>query len=171
MKLKDLLFISIIAMSSLAIAHEGTKVGVVDADIVIQKSAKGKAFFDEYQAFVTGKEEEIKTMMEGYRAQEKDFQAKQASLSDDKRRAMAIELQRLQTDIKRKQEDAQRETKSMLNNRLEQFRKELAPLIRAVAQEKGLDLVINFGPNSNLVYISETINITEAVIKKYDESQ
>jgi Skp family chaperone for outer membrane proteins len=34
--------------------------------------------------------------------------------------------------------------------------------------EKGLDLVLNYGSQSNIVYVKETINITGDVVKKYD---
>ncbi len=156
------------AFAPLALA-QGNRIGVVDADVVIQKSAKGKQFFDNYKGFIDGKEGEMKTMIDSYREKEKDFQAKQASLSEEKSKAMALELQTLQTEIKRKREDAERESKLMLNEALDNFRKELAPLIRQVAQEQQLDLVLNLGPNSNMVYVSDQINITEAVIKKYDE--
>lgn len=148
---------------------QGTKIGVVDADIVIQKSERGKAFFEEYQAFAQSKKGEIDAKIEEYRAMEKDYNAKSGSLSEDKRVEMYQSLERYQTDIRRMQEDAKRESESKLSLGLEKFRKELAPLIRQVAQEKGLDLVLNYGPNSNMVYFSDTINITDAVIQKYNE--
>ena len=148
-----------------------TAIGVVDADVVIQKSAKGKAFFEQYQNVIKQKQDEIKAMVDSFQAQQKDLQAKAASLSPDKAKEMRDELTRMQTDIKRKQEDAQRETESQLNDKLNEFRKELAPLIREIATEKGLDLVINYGPNSNLVYISDKVNITNDVIAKYDSKQ
>ena len=147
---------------------QGTKIGVVDADVVIQKSAKGKKFFDEYQVFAKSKKDSIDAQIEAYRAAEKDYNAKSGSLSEDKRLESYQALERQQTDIRRMQEDAKRESEAKLSVGLDKFRKELAPLIRQVAQEMGLDLVLNYGPNSNMVYFSDTINITDAVIAKYD---
>jgi len=167
---KKMIFALAAALFASNILAQGSRIGVVDADVVIQKSAKGKAFFEDYQAFVKGKDDEIKGLIEGYQEKQKEYQAKQASLSEEKAKDMALELQRLQTDIKRKREDAERESQLRLNEGLDRFRRELAPLIRQIAQELGLDLVLNFGPNSNMVYFSDKINITEAVIKKYDES-
>ncbi len=156
------------ALSAVALA-QGSKVGVVDADVVIQKCEKGKKFFEDYKAFAQGKRDEIEAMVTRFREQEKDFNAKRASLSEDKLREMGSELQKLQTEITRKQEDAKRESDTMLNEGLDKFRKELGPLIRQVALEKDLDLVFNIGPQSNMVYVNESIDITEEVIKKYDE--
>ena len=158
-------------MTCAAFAHEGTRIGVVDADIVIQKSAKGKAFFEEYKTLIKAKEDKIQAMIQTYQTQKKDLQAKAASLSEDKALDMQRNLKRMETDIKREQEDAERETKNLLNERLDTFRKELAPLIRAVAKEMNLDIVMNYGPQSGLVYFKENVNITDNVIKKYDEMQ
>ncbi len=169
MQIRNWTFLIVAAgFAPLALA-QGNRIGVVDADVVIQKSAKGKTFFEEYNVFIAGKEGEMKTMIDSYREKEKDFQAKQASLSEEKSKAMAVELQNLQTDIKRQREDAERESRQRLNEALDNFRKELMPLIRQVAQEKQLDLVLNLGPKSNMAYINPQINITEAVIMKYDE--
>lgn len=148
---------------------QGTKVGVVDADVVIQQSTKGKAFFDEYQEFRKERQAAIEAKMTEYREKEEAFQAKVASMSEDKRKESRLDLERLATDIQRAREDAQRESDRRLQVALENFRKELAPLIRQIAVEKGLDMVFNYGPQSNLVYFADTVTITEAVIKKWDE--
>lgn len=169
--MRKTLFATLLIALAGSFATAQTKIGVVDADVVIQRSAKGKAFFEQYQGLIKQRQDEIKAMVDNYRAQEKDLQAKAASLSADKAREMRDQLQRMQTDIKRKQEDAEAEAQKTLNDKLDEFRKELAPLIRQIAQEMSLDLVINYGPNSNLVYISDNVNITDDVIQKYDTQQ
>ncbi len=163
---------SLIVLSALCLPAmaQGTKVAIVDADVIVQKSQKGKAFFDEFQKFTEGKRTEIEKMVESFQAKQKDLQAKAASMSEDKKKESALELQRLQTEIQRAQEDAKRESDLRLNTALERFRKEIAPLVRQVAIEKGIDMVINNGPNTGLVYFSDSVNLTDAVIKAYDES-
>lgn len=164
---------SLIVLSALCLPAmaQGTKVAIVDADVIVQKSQKGKAFFDEFQKFTEGKRTEIEKMVESFQAKQKDLQAKAASMSEDKKKESALELQRLQTEIQRAQEDAKRESDLRLNTALERFRKEIAPLVRQVAIEKGIDMVINNGPNTGLVYFSDAVNLTDAVIKAYDESK
>ncbi|CAM2007283.1 OmpH family outer membrane protein [Acanthopleuribacter pedis] len=164
----SLIVLSALCMPALA---QGTKVAIVDADVIVQKSQKGKAFFEEFQKFTEGKRTEIEKMVEGFQAKQKDLQAKAASMSEDKKKESAMELQRLQTEIQRAQEDAKRESDLRLNTALERFRKEIAPLVRQVAIEKGIDMVLNNGPNTGLVYFSDAVNLTDAVIKAYDESQ
>ncbi|MCB1043875.1 MAG: OmpH family outer membrane protein [Acidobacteria bacterium] len=166
-----MLRLALCMLATAGIAQAQVKIGIVDAEVVIQKCAKGKAFFEAYQKEVKAKQGDIDTMIETYRAKEKDAQAKAASMSQEALSDLRAELQRLQTDIKRKQEDYQREMQIKLDGQLEQFRRELAPLIRQVAQEQGLDLVLNYGPETNIVFISDKINITSTVTQKYDEMQ
>lgn len=166
---KKMIFALTLAVATTGLMAQGTKVAVVDADVVIQQSKKGKAFFEEYQAFNKERRDAIEAKVTDFRAKEQDFQAKAASMSEDKRKETRLELERLRTDIQRLQEDAQRESDRRLQQALDGFRKELAPLISQIAVEKGLDMVFNYGPQSNLVYFSDVVNITDAVIKKWDE--
>ncbi|MCB1044380.1 MAG: OmpH family outer membrane protein [Acidobacteria bacterium] len=154
-----------------AFGQEGpVKIGIVDADIVIQESIKGKRFFQEFEQFGKQKSDEIQARVSEYSDKEKDYKNKVNSLSEDKRREMVVQLQNLEKDIKRMQEDAKQESDRRLNDALSKFRKELGPVIQAVAEEMKLDIIINHGPQSNLVYFNARVDITDAVIKKYDES-
>ena len=145
-----------------------SKVAVVDAELVIQNSILGKRFSKEMEDFSTKRSGEIKAKFEEFKAKEKDFQAKAASLSEDKRRSLGLELERMQTDIKRMQEDAKRESDLKINEALERFRRDLIPVIKGVAESKGMDLVMNIGPGSNIAYVNTNIDITEEVVKAYD---
>jgi outer membrane protein len=158
----------ILAINVVAINAQGTKVGVVDAEAVIQQSKKGKSFFTEMENLKKQKESEIDGLVNALQAKQKDAQANAASMTEAKKQEVGLELQRMQNNLKRQSEDAQRELQIKLNNGLERFQKEISPLIRQVAVEKGLDLVLNYGSQSNIVYVKETINITGDVVKKYD---
>lgn len=170
MKIKNIIIATAFLLAGFqALAHEGAKIGIVDPNAVIQESVKGKEFFAKYEAFLKGKEAEIKTMVDNFEAGRKDLQAKAASLAADKATAMRDSLERQQKDIKRAQEDAEREAKAMLNDNLGIFEREIGPIVREVAQEKTLDLVLT--RSQNMAFVSEAVDITADVIKKYDEKQ
>ena len=147
---------------------QGTVIGVVDANRVIEESIAGKAFFKEMEDFSQKKKNEIERLVTIYENIEKDYRAKLASLSEDKRQEFNLLLQDKAKDIKRKQEDAEREYQLKLNKELDRFQLELYPLIRQIALEKGLDLVLNNSSNTDIVFVSERIDITQDVITKYD---
>jgi len=157
----------LLGFSTLGLA-QGTKVGIVDAELVIQNSIKGKRFFKEMDEFGKTRSQQIEAKVAEFRDLEKEYKAKFNSLSEDKRDAMALDLQNLELEVKRLREDAKREQDRKVNTALDKFRKELAPLIRQVAEEQGYDIIINHGPQSNLVFFSKAVDITEAVVGKYD---
>lgn len=148
-----------------------SNIAIVDADMIIQKSDKGKEFFAQMEEFSQSKREAIQKKVEDFRSKQKDVQAKAASMSEDKKSEALVNLQNMENEIKRMQEDAEREHKMKLNEGLERFQKELGPLIRQVAIEKGFDAVFNYGASSGLVYFSESIDITDLVIQRYNATQ
>jgi Skp family chaperone for outer membrane proteins len=147
---------------------QGTTIAVVDAETVIQSSIKGKRFFTEMENFGKKRTEEIKAKVDQLREKDKEFQAKVNSLSEDKRKSMQQEMQKLDTEIKRMQEDAKRESDMRVNDALDNFRRELIPVIEQVAKARKAEIVLNIGPGSNIAYLSPTLDITPEVVKAYD---
>jgi len=147
-----------------------TNIGVVDFERVIKNSAKGKAFFVELEDFQKGKKAAIDAMAQQLREKQKEAQAKAASLSEDKKQELGMELEGLNTKLKRAREDAERESQIKIQSGLDRIQSELEPLVRQVALEKDLQLVLSYGAQTGIVFVHEKIDITADVIKKYDES-
>jgi len=167
---KKLMMIALLGALSAAPVAAQTNVGVVDFEVVIQKSTKGKAFFEELNQFREAKKADLDARVAAYQEKQKDAQAKAASLSEDKKVALGQELQQMQTDLKRFQEDAERATQVKVKTGLDVIQKQLVPLVRQIALEKDLHLVLHYGQQSEIVFFHDKINITADVIKKYDES-
>lgn len=166
---KKLILAALLGLLALP-AFAQTNVGVVDFNLVIQKSVKGKAFFEELDAFKQTKQGELDGKIAQLQDQQKDAQAKAASLTEEKKQEIAMQLQRMETDVRRYKEDAERETQLKAKAGLDRIQAELEPLVRQVALEKNLHLVMSYGAQSGIVFFNEKIDITNDVIKKYDES-
>jgi len=166
--MKKIILLALLTAPFLGFSQDSLKIGIVNGDVVIQNSIKGKRFFEKFKAFNESKSNEIKAKIDLFQQKEKDFQAKVQSLSDDKRTEVRRDLQNLQTEIKRMQEDAKRESDTMFNEGLAVFQKELAPLIEQLAKAESFDIVINDGPGSNFLFYSAKVNITGKVIELYD---
>jgi len=167
---KQIMITAALAFSGVTMAQGVSGLGIVDAEAVIQNSIKGKRFFQEMDDFGKQRSQQIEAKVAEFRDLEKEYKTKFNSLSEEKRATITTDLQNLELDIKRMREDAKREQDRKVNQALDNFRKELAPLIRMVAEEKGLDIVFNHGPQSNLVFFTKKVDITEDVVKKYDDT-
>ncbi|MCB1050964.1 MAG: OmpH family outer membrane protein [Acidobacteria bacterium] len=166
--LTSLIGLILLAGSLSAFAQAGTKIAVVDAEMVIQNSIKGKRFFKQMEDFGKNRTDSIKAKVDAYKEKEKELQTKLSSLSEDKRKSMGLELQKMETEIKRMQEDAKRESDVMINDALDKFRRELIPVIESVATSKSVDMVFNIGPGTNIAYVNKAIDLTADVVKAYD---
>lgn len=163
---KFMLILSLLMMPFLAMAQH--KVGVVNANRVVQECKKGKAFFAELETYKKSKDEQLQKLVVAFQEKQKAAQAGATSMSEDKKREVVRELEAMERELKRQGEDAQRETQARLNEGLERFQRELGPVIRQYSLEQGLNLVFNDGPSSGIVF-QDGVDITDAIIKKYDE--
>jgi outer membrane protein len=152
-----------------SIIAQGTMIGVVSFDLIVQKSLKGKAISSEIKTFQKAQQSKIDVMITQYEDKLKDSQARAASMSELQKNELGSELKYMVTDIKRAEVDAQDAFNEKLRVELEKIQKVIMPLIRQVALEKGLDLVLNVDATSIIAFISDRIDITDDVIRKYNE--
>ena len=168
MKINRIVWGLCLCFSGSFVLAQGHKVGVIEADLVIQNTAKGKAFFKEMEDLQSKRAAELQGLLDALKAKRDDLESKAASMSPEKRETSGLELQRMQKDLKRREEDAKAEVNQRLKTGLDDFQNKIIPIVSEVAQELGVDIVLNFGPGSEIVYVSENIKITQAVIRKFD---
>lgn len=149
-------------------AAQGHLVGVIDADAVVQRSNRGKAFLQQMEAFNQQKQSELKSQVDAFQARQKELQAAAAAMSDSELQAAQDELNRLQTDLKRRQEDAQREGRRRMDEGLGKLERLIGPLVRQIAEERQLDLVVRSGPQTPVVYYSDRVDLTPEVVTRLD---
>ena len=147
-----------------------TKVAIVDADQVILKSQKGKAFLKELDAFAKQKDSEIRKKVAEFQQLQKEYKAKAPSLSEDKAMEIQKKLSDMQIEIKRMQDDAKREFQLKQTKGFEKFRKILQPIIEQIAKEKGIDIIFSRA-QSGIAYHSPAVDITQEVIKRFDATK
>jgi outer membrane protein len=167
MKKLSVVVLALVALISSSAVMAQSRVGVVDADQVIYKSAKGKALLQGLNNLVQQKQNEIKQVVAEAQQTEKEYKTKLASLSDEKKLAMEKKLSDYQTRIKRMQEDAKRELQIKQKQEFERFQKLLQPIIDQLAKEKNLDVVFSRA-QSGIVYLSPTADLTAEAIKRVD---
>ena len=144
-----------------------TNVGVVNFDLVFRDSARAKVVFGDVENFRRSKAAELQAMQEAYQSKLQRMQSDQA-LGDVERATLAQELRSEQTKMKRLQEDAEREGQRMTNKALAVLDKEIGPLVREVAAEKNLQLILQNIPDLGIVFADPAIDVTADIIAKLD---
>lgn len=156
-------------LASAGVAQEPTadgpaRIAVVNVDFVAVQSPSGQALQGEIQAlrdqYAAGLEER---QQEVRRIEQRVGTAD--SLSAEERRTLEREYQDALTAVRRYQQDVQDRAQRMQNQGLAEIREEIGPILEAVMQEEGYDLVLNAQDNA-IVLSSERIDITRVVLER-----
>lgn len=159
-------FVAIQSTKTVANAPGGTvKVGVVDAQQIIQKSERGQAVQKKLETYQNKKSTELKAEQAQIKKLEKELLSR--TLSGAARESKNIELQTKRTQLKRDYEDAQGESQRLSQKELIKLEKEIVPILNQVGKAKGFTIIFDLS-RSGLVYFDSSTDITADVIKAID---
>ena len=148
-------------------AQSAQKVGVIEVQRIVQDSAVGKESLARIQKISTAKQEDLTKRQTELRDLEKRIQEQGKSLSEDAMEKLQKDYQAKALDLKRFQDDAQRELEELQRKELTELEKKVLPVIEAVSKELGYTLVFNKF-QSGLLYADDAVDITAAVIQKFN---
>ena len=150
-----------------ASAQSAQKVGVIEVQRIVQDSAVGKESLARIQKVSTAKQEDLTKRQTELRDLEKRIQEQGKSLSEEAMEKLQKDYQQKALDLKRFQDDAQRELEELQRRELTELEKKVLPVIEAVSKELGYALVFNKF-QSGLLYADDAVDITAAVIQKFN---
>lgn len=146
----------------------GGKIGVIEVQKIVQESAIGKESLARVQKVQQAKQDELVKRQKELRDLEQKIQDQGKSLSEDAMEKLQKDYQAKALDLKRFQDDAQRELEESQRKELADLEKRIMPVINEVAREQGYALVFNKF-NSGLLYADDkSVDLTEAIITKFN---
>jgi outer membrane protein len=148
-------------------AQTAQKVGVIEVQRIVQESAVGKESLARIQKIQAGKQEDLVKRQNELRDLEKRIQDQGKSLSEEAMEKLQKDYQSKALDLKRFQDDAQRELEETQRKELGELERRVLPVIEAVAKDLGYSLVFN-KYQSGLLHAEANVDITDAVIQKFN---
>jgi len=143
------------------------KIAVIEVQRIIQESAVGKEALARVGRLQQAKQEDLARRQKELRDLEQKIQEQGKSLSEDAMEKLQKDYQAKAVDLKRFQDDAQRDLEDAQRKELKTLEERIMPVIDAVGKELGYGLVFNKF-NSGLLYASEDVDITNAVITRFN---
>ena len=150
-----------------AAAQSPQKIGVIEVQRVVQESAIGKESLARVQKLQQSKQEELGKRQKELRDLEQKIQDQGKSLSEDAMEKLQKDYQAKALDLKRFQDDAQRELEETQRKELGELEKRIMPVIDSIAKEQGYTLVFNKF-NSGLLFAGDVVDLTDSVITKFN---
>ncbi len=145
------------------------RVAVIDVQRVLANSAAGKAASERLKKMQEDRMSKAKQMDEEMQKLDADINNKKLSLSEDKITEMQKQLSDRKIAAQRYAQDAEREMGEARDRALVELENKIKPVIDSIGKEQGLAAIFNKF-ESGLVYASDAIDITDTVIKRFNDA-
>ena len=144
------------------------RVAVINVQKVLAESTAGKAALERLKKMQDERVAKAKKMDEEVQALDAQINQKKMSLSEEKLAEMTKDLSDRKISMQRYAQDADREVQEARDRSLQELEKQIMPLINQIGKEMGFAAIFNKF-ESGLVYASDAIDITDMVVKRFNE--
>jgi len=155
------------APAALAQGAAAPKIGVIDVNRVIQESAIGKEALARVQKLQQNKQEELAKRQKDLRDLEVKIQEQGKSLAEEAMEKLQKDYQAKAVDLKRFQDDAQRDLEDAQRKELKALEERIMPVIDAYGKEMGFVAIFNKF-NSGFLFAAEDTDVTNAFIQRFN---
>jgi outer membrane protein len=160
----------VLSFLSLGFAQQSGKIGVINSQVVLEKSAEGKRVITQLQEKDKKSQSDLAKLDNEIKQLETKLNTQRLTLTDEAAMQINSDVERKKTDQKRLSEDALREIQELQFRLFNKVQGELIPIIEGLGKEKGMDVIFDLA-KSGAVYFNPVIDLTDEVIRRYDASK
>jgi outer membrane protein len=168
--LAALLLLIFAAAAPLGRAQENPRVGVINSQEVLEKSAEGKRVLARLQEKDKANQATLDKLDQEINATQTRLNTGRLTLTEEQLYNLNADLSKKQTDRKRIAEDAVRDFQDLQVKLFNKLQSELIPVIEALGKEKNMEIIFDL-QKSGAVWFSPAIDLTAEVIKRYDATK
>lgn len=171
MKGRYLLLAAMFLVGTAGVSRGGElKIGFVDLQRALNECEGGKEAREEFLKAMERKQATLRKEKEQLDRKREEFDKKAMLLREKERRSMEQELEDQGLAFKRKYEDYQKDLKRMDNDYTGSILADLEGIIGQVGAEGGYTAIFEV-QSSGMVYGEPTADLTDAIIRKYNDSK
>jgi outer membrane protein len=157
------------ALSSITLGAEPVKVGVMDQQLVIERSKAGKRALEDLKAYSATRQKIINSDDQELKELEQTIQ--DGKLSESAKQERQNQFQAKLEAYQRRVADFNREIQQKQRETVAEYAKKVQHAAQAVAQKEGFIAVIDRGNEAVLrivIYHQPALDVTDQVVKEFD---
>jgi len=147
------------------IAHAQGKIGFVNTERILRDSTPAQRAQKKIEGEFQKRDQELGRMADQLKKMQDEMERTAVTMSDSQRRTKEREFGELSREFQRKQREFREDLNQRRNEELAAVVERANRVIRRIAGEENLDIVIQ-----DAVYANPRIDITDKVIKALDEN-
>lgn len=163
-----LLLFTMLAFSESTLAE--VKIGYVDLGRALNDSKRGKDAKAELESLVKQKQSQIDELEKKINSQRAEFEKQAGVLSEKARQEKQAEIEKAIQDYQKLVQDSQAEVEKKRRDLTTAILKELKNIIDEIGKKEGYTIILE-SSDGLILYSKEGLDLTERVIKLYDERQ
>jgi Skp family chaperone for outer membrane proteins len=145
----------------------GSKIAFVNLQQIANLSNEGKASTAKVQALMQKKQGEAQARSKALADAQAKLQSSGAILSDAARGQLEKDIERMNIEGQRFQQDAQAEINELSQQLQGEFQQKLFPVLEAVSKEKGIQVLLS-AADAGVVWAEGGLDLTLEAVKKLD---
>lgn len=147
---------------------EAKKIGVVDLQICIRESFEGKKIYDELSKKKDAMQKRLDEKQNELLKLKEEIDKQGMMLSMDAKEDKEKEFERKRREFKYFYDDLSEEMRKAEAEAKKDMLKDLEKVVSEIGKKEGLSLIFE-RRSSGLMYVSETMDISQQVLKAYNE--
>lgn len=147
---------------------DSIKVGCVDFQRILNESESGKKAKADLESLIRLKQSIIEEKVKAIQKLKSELEQQASVLSPPARKRKEDEHERLLREYERLVQDSQAEVRKKELELTDAILGEIREMVERIGKEEGYDLIIEKG---FVIYSGEGVDITEMVLKRYNESK
>lgn len=154
-----------------ALAAEPAKVGVMDQQAVMERSAAGKRALEEMKSYSLTRQKIISADDQELKDFEQSIQDPNSKLSEQAKQEKQEQFRAKLEAYQRRLADFNREVQLKQREMVAEYAKKIAEAAQAVAQKEGYLAILDKGSNTSVrivLYYQPALDVTDQVVKEFD---
>lgn len=148
-------------------AHAQGKIGVININAAIANTAEGKKAIADLQSKYQPRQQEIERLSADVQNIQTQLNKQNPPVAEEEQRRLSRDLEDKQKTLKRATDDAQADFNADRDEAVRRIGQKMVKVIQDYAPQNGIVLVID-GMQVPIYYASKDLDITEAIVKRYD---
>ncbi len=151
-------------------AGSGVVIGVVDTQWLLKESKLGRQVNDALNQFMKDRQALLELEQQELRNLENELLRQGSVLSPSAKQQKEEQLRQRMLDYQQKAGNMSREFQAKQADLLDEFREQVDIVVKQIAQERGLRLVVEKGKNTSTRYYEKSMDFSSTVLEILDQT-
>jgi len=151
-----------------AAAPGAGRVAVVDFQRAVTENAEGKKAQEKFMAELNKRQKDFEEKQKAMTDAQTKLQNGDKALSDDAKATLAKQIEKLNTELSRMNDDAQKDLGDLQQQLFRPIAEKTQDVVKSYSEENGFAVVFDISQGNSIIYRQDVADITTEIIRRVD---